>query len=86
MQAKAGGSLVYNTSDFDWKKLLQAPDDLAQNLVHYLNGYSPEVQDIIEKFDFRRQISRLQSSKLIYPIMQRFLRVDLHPAEVDNHN
>lgn len=85
LQAKAGGSLVYNTSEFDWQKLLQAPDDLAQNFIHYLNGYSPEVQDIIEKFDFRRQVSRLQSSKLIYPIMQRFLRVDLHPNQVDNH-
>lgn len=85
LQAQAGGSLVYNTSEFDWQKLLQAPDDLAQNFVHYLNGYSPEVQDIIEKFDFRRQISRLQASKLIYPIMQRFLRVDVHPDRVDNH-
>ncbi len=84
LQAKADGSLVYNTSEFDWQKLLQAPDDIAQNLVHYLNGYSPEVQDIIEKFDFRRQISRLQSSKLIYPIMGSFLRVDLHPDRVDN--
>ena len=85
LQAKAGGSLVYNTSEFDWQRLLQAPDDLAQNFIHYLNGYSSEVQDIIEKFDFRRQVSRLQASKLIYPIMQSFLRVDLHPHHVDNH-
>lgn len=85
LQAKAGGSLVYNTSEFDWQRLLQAPDDLAQNFIHYLNGYSPEVQDIIEKFDFRRQVSRLQASKLIYPIMQSFLRVELHPHHVDNH-
>lgn len=85
LQAKAGGSLVWNKSEFDWQTLLQAPDDIAQNFIHYLNGYSPEVQDIIEKFDFRRQVSRLQASKLIYPIMQRFLRVDLHPDHVDNH-
>lgn len=85
LQAKAGGSLVWNNSEFDWQKLLQAPDDLAQNFIHYLNGFSPEVQDIIEKFDFRRQVSRLQSSKLIYPIMQRFLRVNLRAEQVDNH-
>jgi len=83
--ASIAGGLVYNTSEFDWQKLLQAPDDLAQNFIHYLNGYSPEVQDIIEKFDFRRQVSRLQSSKLIYPIMQRLLQVDLHPDRVKNH-
>lgn len=83
--ASVADGLVYNTSQFDWQKLLQAPDDIAQNLVAYLNGFSPEVQDIIEKFDFRRQISRLQASKLIYPIMQRFLQVDLHPGRVKNH-
>ncbi|MEZ4865548.1 MAG: class I SAM-dependent DNA methyltransferase [Caldilineaceae bacterium] len=84
LKSAAGGSLVYNTSQFDWDSLLAAPNDIAQNLIHYLNGYSPEVQDIIEKFDFRRQISRLQASKLIYPIMQRLLAVDLHPDSVTN--
>ena len=84
LKSAAGGSLVYNTSQFDWQSLLDAPNDIAQNLIHYLNGYSPEVQDIIEKFDFRRQISRLQASKLIYPVMQRLLAVDLHPSSVKN--
>ena len=81
LAGKAGGP-VYNTSQFDWHTLLQAPDDIGQNLLHYLNGYSPEVQDIIEKFDFRRQISRLQAAKLIYPVLQAFLKVDLHPDTV----
>ncbi|MEM7535446.1 MAG: class I SAM-dependent DNA methyltransferase [Chloroflexota bacterium] len=84
LKSAAGDSVVYNTSQFDWQRLLAAPDDIAQNLVHYLNGYSPDVQDIIEKFDFRRQISRLQASKLIYPVMKQFLGVDLHPDSVSN--
>ena len=82
LQGKYGR--VYNTSPYDWRKLMEAPDDIAQNLVTYLNGFSPDVQDIIEKFDFRRQISRLQAAHLIYPILQEFSRVDLHPDRVSN--
>lgn len=82
----AGGSLVYNYSEFDWDKLLCAPRDLAQNLIHYFNGYSPEVQDIIEKFDFRRQISRLQAANLLYPIFKEFEFVDLHPSQIEPHD
>jgi type I restriction enzyme M protein len=81
----AGGSAVYNTSAYDWAKLLAAPGDLAQNLVAYLNGFSPDVQDIVEKFEFRRQIGRLQAANLLYLVLQRFGTVNLHPDWVSNH-
>lgn len=93
----AAESLVYNTSAYNWEKLLQAPDDLSQNLIHYLNGFSPEVQDIIDKFDFRRQVGRLQTASqpkdqrefdsshgLLYLIVKEFGKIDLHPEKVDN--
>jgi type I restriction enzyme M protein len=60
LTSAAGDSLVYNTSEYDWDLLLKDPNNLAQNLINYLNGFSPDVQDIIEKFDFRRQVSRMQ--------------------------
>jgi type I restriction enzyme M protein len=82
----AKGSLVYNHSEFDWDSLLDAPSDLAQNLIKYFNSYSPEVQDIIEKFDFRRQISRLQSANLLYPLFKEFENVDLHPSKIEPHD
>lgn len=81
----ADGSLVYNYSPFDWQTLLAAPNDLAQNLVAYLNAFSPEVQDIIEKFDFRRQVARLDAARLLYPVLKAFETVDLHPKQVSNH-
>ncbi|WP_299755366.1 class I SAM-dependent DNA methyltransferase [uncultured Chloroflexus sp.] len=81
----AGNSSVYNYSEFDWERLLNAPSDLAQNLVAYFNGFSPDVQDILEKFDFRRQVSRLQAANLLYPILKAFEEVDLHPDRVPNH-
>lgn len=82
----AKGSLVYNHSDFDWDSLLDASSDLAPNLIKYFNCYSPEVQDIIEKFDFRRQISRLQSVNLLYPLFKAFEDVDLHPSKIEPHD
>src|SRR6266481_341958 len=45
-----------------------------------------ELQDILEKFDFRRQISRLQSSNLLYPLLKAFENVDLHPAKISPHD
>jgi type I restriction enzyme M protein len=82
----AGGSLIYNYSEFDWNRLLDASSDLPQNLIHYFNGYSPEVQDIIEKFDFRRQISRLHAAHLLYPIFKEFENVDFHPSKIEPHD
>ncbi|MBF2078284.1 MAG: hypothetical protein IGR76_07140 [Synechococcales cyanobacterium T60_A2020_003] len=56
---------------------------MAQNLINDLNGFSPDVQDI---FDFRRQVSRLQSSKLLHPIFKRFDGIQfLNPEVTDSH-
>lgn len=82
----AGGSLVYNHSKFDWNTLLDAPNDIAPNLINYLNGFSPEVQDIIEKFDFRRQISRLQATGLLHKLLKAFENVDLRPSVIESHD
>ncbi len=82
----AGGSLIYNHSEFDWERLLDAPQDLPQNLIAYFNAYSPDVQDILEKFDFRRQVSRLQSANLLYRIFNEFRNVDLHPSNIEPHD
>jgi type I restriction enzyme M protein len=74
----AAGGLVYNTSEYYWERLLKDPNNLAQNLINYLNGFSPDVQDIIEKFDFRRQVSRLQSSNLLLLIFKKFDEPQFH--------
>jgi type I restriction enzyme M protein len=86
LTSAAKDSLVYNTSEYHWDRLLEDPNNLAQNLINYLNGFSPDVQDIIEKFDFRRQVSRLQSINLLLLLFRRFDRIRfLDPGETDNH-
>ena len=44
----AGGDLVYNSSEFDWDSLLNAPNDLPQNLIAYFNGFCPDVLEFLK--------------------------------------
>ena len=56
---RASGAGFYNASELDLKKLLGDQDNVAANLRAYLLGFSPEVRDIFEHFDFDIQIDRL---------------------------
>ncbi|QQS15879.1 MAG: SAM-dependent DNA methyltransferase [Candidatus Moraniibacteriota bacterium] len=81
----ASGVAFYNTSPYDFKKLLEDPHSIAKNFKHYLNGYSENIQDIIEKFDFKKQLDRLEGGGLLFLVLQEINKVSLHPSEVDNH-
>lgn len=50
---KASGYAFYNTSKYNFEKLLEDPDNIEANFRDYLNGFSENVQDIIEKFNGR---------------------------------
>ena len=80
----AAGEQFFNTSKYDFSKLLDAPDDLADNLRHYIASFSTTARDIIQKFDFGTQITRLDNSKLLYLVVSKFAEVDLHPDTVSN--
>ncbi|MBI2473997.1 SAM-dependent DNA methyltransferase [Candidatus Uhrbacteria bacterium] len=75
----------YNVSEYDFEKLLEDPDHISGNFKHYLNGFSENIQDIVEKFEFDRQLSRLEGGNLLYLIIKELNKVDLHPDVVDNH-
>jgi type I restriction enzyme M protein len=81
----ASGYNFYNTSRFDFAKLLADPNNMAANLRAYINDFSGNVQDILEKFSFREEIERLDSANLLYLIVQKFGEIDLHPNVVSNH-
>jgi type I restriction enzyme M protein len=75
---------LWNTSQFDLPKLLDDPDQLADNLRAYIAGFSPEVRDILNKFDLNTQITRLDSANLLYLVLSKFAEIDLHPDAVSN--
>jgi type I restriction enzyme M protein len=82
---KASGVAFYNVSPYDLKKLAEDPRNIAKNFKKYLNDFSPNIRDIIEKFNFNEQIDRLEGGDLLYYILGELNKVDLHPSKVDNH-
>ena len=74
----------YNTSHYDFEKLLADAPNLAANLRNYINGFSPNMREVLEKFDFDNTITRLDESGLLFKVLERFKNVDLHPDVVDN--
>ena len=83
---KESGFAFYNTSKYDFGKLLDDPDNIESNFRVYMNSYSANVRDIIEKFDFDKQITRLANHNLLYIVIQEFTapRADLHPSKISN--
>jgi type I restriction enzyme M protein len=78
------GEQFYNTSPLDFPRLLADPPNLAANLRSYIAGFSPAARDVIEKFGFDAQISRLAEKDLLYLVVSEFANVDLHPDAVSN--
>src|SRR6266496_2678890 len=81
---QASGERFYNTSLLNLKKVLGDPERIADNLQAYMAEFSPEARDVLEKFDFRTQIERLDRANLLYLVLSRFCDLDLHPEAVTN--
>jgi type I restriction enzyme M protein len=82
---KKSGESFYNTSPMDMRTLLGDADHIRENLYSYLQGFSPSVRDIFERFEFHTQIQRLDKEGLLYQVAEKFAQIDLHPDAVDNH-
>lgn len=73
-----------NVSKYDFAKLLSDSDNIADNLRDYINGFSKTARDIIEYFDFDKQIEKMDRNNLLYLVVKRFSEIDLHPDKVRN--
>ncbi|GLH99799.1 type I restriction-modification system subunit M [Phytohabitans aurantiacus] len=81
----AAGLPFYNTSMQDFATIGASAPDVEKNLIDYINGFSPNAREIIDKYEFHTQIARLRGAKLLYPVVQKFRDIDLSPKKVDNH-
>lgn len=85
------GKQFYNTSKFTLKSLLDDPKNIRTNFEDYLDGFSPNVQDIISKFKFRNQLDTLENDEddihLLFQLIEKFVspKIDLHPDRLTNH-
>ena len=85
---QAAGQQFFNASPFTLRDLRNATSQqqLRDNFNAYLDGFSPNVQDILDKFEFRNQIARLSTSGALDALIELFLSqtVNLSPNPVEN--
>lgn len=81
---KVSGYVFYNTSKYTFKKLLNNPANIRQNLENYLDGFSSDVQDIISKFKLRNQLDTLEEGNITFPLIEKFCssQINLSPVAV----
>src|SRR5438874_1719506 len=74
----------YNLSKLDFKKLLDDPNQLAPNLNSYVNKFSANVRDIVDRFGFDEHIARMAEKNLLYEVIKAFAKIDLSSSHIDN--
>ena len=75
---------LYNKSPYTFDKLLGDAENIAPNLVTYINGFSPVARDIFERFKFSDQIEKLDASNRLFMIVKAMTEINLHPDRIDN--
>ncbi len=86
----ASGQAFYNTSKFTLRDLKSRGNQqrLLADFEDYLNGFSANVQDILDNFKFRNQLQTLSKADAIGTLINKFLDpdIDLSPVGIDNHS
>ena len=80
---QAAGQSFYNTSKFTLRDLRAraSQQQLKADFEAYLDGYSPNVQEIFDNFEFRNQIPRLSKADALGTLIEKFLdpSINLEP-------
>ena len=78
------GQNFYNTSPWTMAKLIGDPDNLKKNLLQYINGYTDQIKDVFEHFNFQRIIEELEEKNLLFIVLSGFVELDLDPNKLDS--
>jgi len=89
----AAGQPFYNTSQFTLRRLTDNPKNIHANLLDYLDGFSPNVRGILERFSFRGHLQTLDSAERLGLLIEKFTSpaINLSPTPrdglpgLDNH-
>ncbi|MEU8386406.1 type I restriction-modification system subunit M N-terminal domain-containing protein [Streptosporangium sp. NPDC048865] len=73
----------YNTSEYDFARLLEDPEGLRANLLDYITKFSTSI-DVFERFKVENEIATLDEKNRLYLVVAKFAKVDLHPETVPN--
>jgi len=80
---EASDYVFYNTSRFTLKSLLGNPSQLEPNLKNYLDGFSDNVKEIIDKFDLRNQIRKMAQSDVLHDVIEKFVSDEINLTPFD---
>jgi len=81
---RAAGFPFFNTSPFTFTTLLGDAANVRANLSTYVAGFSDNVRDLFERFNFPTTLDRLDQDNLLYLVAREFAAMDLHPQRVSN--
>ncbi len=81
---RASGYSFYNTSKFDFARLLADPDNIHVNFEDYLQGYSDNVKDILANFKFADEVKNMVKGNVLYVVIQEFnsKKADMSPDKI----
>ncbi|MEE3999578.1 N-6 DNA methylase [Tenacibaculum sp. FZY0031] len=85
LRKAAGGLKFYNTSKHTLQSLKDEPQYIEINFNNYLQSFNPEVQEILESFQFDKIVARLVKNRLLYEMIDAICKIDLHTEAIDNH-
>lgn len=81
---KISGYEFYNTSRFTLAELCNDVDNLVENFKNYLEGFSANVQDIIESLEFDKQIDKMDQNDCLLSVVKAFSELNLDPVTIDS--
>lgn len=81
---KIAGYQFYNKSRYTLKELCNDSPKIKTNFESYLEGFSPNAQDIINNLEFKKQIDKMDANNRLFSVVQAFSEIDLSPKTIDN--
>lgn len=81
---RASGYAFYNTSRYDFARLLADPENIEVNFDDYLKGFSDNVKDILAGFKFADEVKTMVRGKVLYVVIQEFnsKKADMSPDKI----
>ena len=81
---RTAGQPFHNHSRLSLEQLKGDPDNIHAHLASYVNGFSKNVRDIFEFFEFTNEVERMREANILFLVVSKFCDVDLHPDSVPN--
>jgi type I restriction enzyme M protein len=81
---KVSGQRFNNRSELDFERLKSDPNNIDQHLISYIKGFSANIREIFDRFEFETEIERMREANILFLVVSKFCDVNLHPDVVDN--